>query len=169
MLDQGGCQWRDDQHAAPGAGGCDPQGRVAPFGEPSADNRQRRHVDAGGTQTHANAVCQVATPHPFDERGGDEAGAQQDCPRTHDNSWPEAIAQMAGERAERIEGQPGDREERGRGGATGVKLRRHRLDECTEAVGDSENDEAGEKGSRDREPGAARIDRGRCDAAHRSG
>jgi hypothetical protein len=93
MLDERRGRWRHYQHTAARARRGDPQGGVAAADEPSADDRQSRHVGARGAHTHTDPICKVADPHLINERGEDQTATQQDCPRTHDTSRPEAVAE----------------------------------------------------------------------------
>jgi hypothetical protein len=157
MLDQGRGQRRHHEHAASGTGGSDPQGGIAPPREPSADDRQCRHVGACRPQSDADAIGQVADRYLVNERAYDEASTEQRGAAAHDDPWPEAVAQMARQRTEGVECHAGDREESRRCRPTRLELRRNRFEEYAETVDDAEDDEASGKGRRDRQPCARRI------------
>jgi len=94
-----GRDWRAAYCAESYSRHCYSERGVAPAKEPSAHDRDHRHVSARDSNADAEPVCQVAEPQTIDHRRQRKTGAHRDRARRDDDSRAEAVGQMTRQRA----------------------------------------------------------------------
>ena len=140
-----------------GAGGGDPERRVAVLDKPPADRRERRHITAGGANADAEAVGQIAKPDLIDQGGQTEAEPKDRRADCDDGSGPEAIGGATGKRPEPVIDDGGDREECRCRRRLRVKFGRNRLQKNAKAIHNAKDDEARRKRRSDYQPGTPGV------------
>ena len=143
---------RDDEVADADAGHREAGSEPALPDEPRLHRADARNVDAADAEPDADAVGDVERGERVRPARPGEPEREEDDPGCHHAARPEAVGELAGERADHEVEEPADREHERNVAAARGELLLERAEERRERVRDAEDDDEDGVGRRDDDP-----------------